>query len=217
MQMPTTMPMPTAQRNNDHHPIASSPTHYFFGLGNPGAQYAGTRHNIGFAVLTALARVLSSESDPRWKIGRRGAFALHRHALSAHPVCLVKPLTFVNCSGEVMMPLKKIGIPLDRMVIVYDNLDLPIGAIRLKTSGSAGGHNGIASIIRAIGSDFPRIAIGIGRPLYSGQVHGYVLAAPPAEERVLLDQAVQRVCRSYVDHPEHTFTERMEYLHRRVS
>lgn len=191
-------------------------THYFLGLGNPGPKYADTRHNVGFAVINQLASLLRLDSAPSWEVGKRGAFGLFRHSAADCAFCLVKPLTFVNQSGAVLPYLAKIGIPLDQLVVVYDNLDLPLGSIKLKHSGSSGGHNGLRSIIDAIGETFFRIGIGIGRPQYSGQVHNYVLAVPPSEEQALLGEAVSRVCRSYLDYPRQRFIQRMEYLHRRL-
>lgn len=164
-----------------------------------------------------MARELCPDiMGPRWKVGKRGLFAAFWHNGSDCSFCLVKPLTFVNQSGSTMSYLAKVGIPPDQLVVVYDNLDLPLGSVKLKRSGSSGGHNGLVSIIRAISDEFFRIGIGIGRPKYSGEVQRYVLSAPPSEEQELLTEAVNSVCRSYLDYPKQSFAQRMEYLHRRV-
>lgn len=168
-------------------------------------------------MIDSLARALSLEMSPHWEVGKRGLFALSRHIGTDCCFCLVKPLTFVNQSGVAMLYLAKIGIPLDQLVIVYDNLDLPLGAVKLKHKGSSGGHNGLVSVTRAIGADFMRIGIGIGRPEYSGEVHRYVLSAAPSDDQVMITEAVNRVCRSYLDYPLQSFAQRMEYLHRRAS
>ena len=165
-------------------------------------------------VVDVLAQELSTEPHPRWEVGRRGLFARYRHECAECAFCLIKPLTFVNLSGQSMVGLTKIGIDPLNLTIVYDNLDLAVGAIKLKMHGGSGGHNGIASIIMAIGGDFARVAIGIGRPQHSGQVQHYVLSVPPAEEGQRIDHAAQRVCQSYLRHPQHSFEQRMEYLHR---
>lgn len=199
------------------HPSTTSvPAHYLLGLGNPGPKYADTRHNIGFMVLEMLARTLSAQSSPSWEVGRHGLFATHRHTHPDYAFCLVKPLTFVNLSGATIPALARIGIPARKIVIIYDNLDLPLGNIKIKYSGGSGGHNGLKSIIDTIGSVFPRIGIGIGRPQYAGQMEQYVLSTPPEEERTVLREAVRRVCHSFFEHPTHTLEQRMEYLHRRV-
>lgn len=191
--------------------------HYFVGLGNPGRKYCDTRHNIGFAVLDTLARALSPQSTPYWESGKRGLFALFRYNSPSCCFLLVKPNTFMNNSGLVLPHLARAGIPLEEILVVYDNLDLALGAIKLKQSGSSGGHNGLASIIHTLGAKFMRIGIGIGRPQYRGEVERYVLSRPRTDEQETLTQAVERVCASYLEHPAHSFSQRMEYLHRRAS
>jgi PTH1 family peptidyl-tRNA hydrolase len=131
------------------------------GLGNPGKTYAHNRHNAGFRCLNYFARLHSIRFDHRQcraKVGiseRRGEKLL-----------LAKPRTFVNLSGNpVACLVRKHAIPLSDLLVIYDDLDLPLGKIRLRQSGGSGGHKGMNSIIYALGSeDFPRIRVGIGRP-----------------------------------------------------
>jgi PTH1 family peptidyl-tRNA hydrolase len=159
------------------------------GLGNPGKTYAHNRHNVGFRCLNHFARLHSIRFDHRQcraKVGiseRRGEKLL-----------LAKPGTFVNLSGEsVACLVRKHDIPLSDLLIIYDDLDLPLGKIRLRQNGSSGGHKGMNSIISALGSEeFPRIRVGIGRPQGERQsinedaIVNYVLSDfSPQEEAVI--------------------------------
>ena len=131
------------------------------GLGNPGRIYAENRHNIGYRCISHLAKLHSIEINRRQCHSQVGS-----GKISEVKVVLVKPLTFVNQSGEaVSCLLHSYDIPPSDLIVVYDDLDLPLGKLRLRPEGSAGGHRGINSIISALGSeDFPRIKVGIGRP-----------------------------------------------------
>ena len=130
------------------------------GLGNPGAKYRGTRHNIGFAVVDELAR--------RWGIGFESApfdalIAKGRPA-GLDPVLLAKPLTFMNASGEATGALMRyFRIEIGDVLIVVDEVQLPLGKLRARTGGTAGGHNGLKSIIAHLGEDVARLRIGVGR------------------------------------------------------
>jgi PTH1 family peptidyl-tRNA hydrolase len=133
------------------------------GLGNPGPQYKGTRHNVGFEVVDELARRASVgfESAPadalmaRWR--RPGDSP-------GHAVLLVKPLTFMNLSGQAVGELSRyFKIEVADLIIVVDEVHLPLGRLRARTSGSAGGHNGLKSIIAHLGDAFPRLRVGVGR------------------------------------------------------
>ena len=133
------------------------------GLGNPGAQYAGTRHNIGFAVVDELARraAVRFESAPaealmaRWRRPEDGA---------KNDVLLVKPLTFMNLSGQAVGELSRyFKIDAGDVLIVVDEVQLPLGRLRARQRGSAGGHNGLKSIIAHLGDTFPRLRLGVGR------------------------------------------------------
>lgn len=164
------------------------------GLGNPGEAYARHRHNVGFWVIDELAR----QARVRPKVtGSTMAIAIGR--LAETDVALVKPRTFVNRSGEaIRQALAWTGLSLERLVVVHDDLDLPVGALRLRQGGGHGGHNGLKSIIATVGAEFIRVRIGIGRPVVDGEpswdpevVAEYVLSVPPADEMERLTEAAR--------------------------
>jgi PTH1 family peptidyl-tRNA hydrolase len=166
------------------------------GLGNPGSEYAANRHNIGYRVVNRLARRHGIELDVS------GKASLGSGTIAGREVTLAKPRAFVNTSGPVVWNLVK-RLKLDdarELLVVYDELDLPAGKIRLRPRGGHGGYKGLQSIIDAVGSDdFPRLRIGIGRPLANGEpswepdvVASHVLSDPPPDERELLDDAAER-------------------------
>jgi PTH1 family peptidyl-tRNA hydrolase len=165
-----------------------SARHLVVGLGNPGPKYAGTRHNVGFMVVDLLSRrhriaVKSLQHGARVGEGE----------IVSEPVALVKPLTFMNVCGRAIAPLaSRHSLPPGNVVVVYDDADLPIGKIRIRARGSAGGHNGIKSIISALGSsEFPRIRIGIGRSS-GGDLVDHVLSGFRPAERAAIDRAIER-------------------------
>ena len=131
------------------------------GLGNPGKNYVHNRHNVGFRCLNHFARLHSIRFDHRQCRARIGIGQIRGEKL-----LLAKPGTFMNLSGNsVACLVHKHGIPLSDLLIIYDDLDLPLGKIRLRQNGGSGGHKGMNSIIAALDSeDFPRIRVGIGRP-----------------------------------------------------
>ncbi|MEJ5256784.1 MAG: aminoacyl-tRNA hydrolase [Fervidobacterium sp.] len=146
------------------------------GLGNPGEKYENTRHNVGFMVLDKLSK--------SWK---RGINYLYSDInIFGEKVRLVKPTTYMNLSGEVFKYL-----PHDDIIVVYDDLDLPLGRIRIRKNGSAGGHNGIKSIISFIGQDFPRIRIGIGPKPQDVDAADYVLSNFSQEEFEKLEKVME--------------------------
>lgn len=157
------------------------------GLGNPGKRYSETRHNLGFKVVNELARRHQVEKEE----SRFDAIIGHCR-IGAEKVLLLKPLTYMNLSGRSVQPLMRFyKIPLQDLVVVYDDMDLPKASLRIRTTGSSGGHKGIASIIELLASpDFARIRVGIGRPPYG--VTEWVLSAPPAEERLDFEAVVLR-------------------------
>jgi peptidyl-tRNA hydrolase, PTH1 family len=162
------------------------------GLGNPGSQYEHTRHNVGFRVVDMLA------TKHGWKWERRGRAMLASGSLGAEKVVLIKPLTYMNNSGEAVGELVHwYKVQPEDVLVVYDELDLPVGRLRLRSNGTAGGHNGLSSIIRYLHTNqFPRLRVGIGRPTNSHmQTVDYVLGVPIGDERILLttaeDQAVE--------------------------
>jgi PTH1 family peptidyl-tRNA hydrolase len=156
------------------------------GLGNPGTEYSGTRHNVGFDVVDELARRWAVKLK-KWKTTADVAVA------KAHDVVLVEPRTFMNESGlavGAVMAFYKIE-PADVLVIV-DEVQLPLGKLRLRRSGSAGGHNGLKSVIAHVGQDFPRLRIGVERGHPDAALRHHVLSKFPPGERDVVERAVSR-------------------------
>jgi PTH1 family peptidyl-tRNA hydrolase len=149
------------------------------GLGNPGKQYETTRHNAGFRVVDLLARSFSFSLQER-----KFQAAWGSGMIEGQKILLFKPLTFMNRSGEAVGEmLRYFGVPASQMLVVHDDLDLSCGRIRLVRRGGAGGHRGIQSILQHIGNqDFPRLKLGIGRPMHREPVEAYVLKSPYPEE-----------------------------------
>lgn len=139
------------------------------GLGNPGPKFVFTRHNIGFRVLDALAE----KHHASWHT--KGNAEVAQIALNDRTILLVKPVTFMNSSGQVLPHLAKQGIKKENIVVVHDELELPFGKLKVRTGGSAKGHNGLRSIIENIGPEFMRLSVGIDRPLNREEVPDYVL------------------------------------------
>ncbi len=150
------------------------------GLGNPGKEYEHTRHNVGFQVVDRLISSYSPGMVER-KFRASWGFAM----AEGRKILFVKPLTFMNRSGEAVGEIiKYFGIPPGRMLVIHDDLDLPFARIRIAQRGGSGGHKGIQSIIDHIGSpDFPRLKIGIGRPKHGEPVETFVLQLPYPEDR----------------------------------
>jgi len=162
------------------------------GLGNPGRQYELTRHNVGFMAVDRLAK--------RWNIAIRQE--KHRALIGegltpgGERVALIKPMTFMNLSGEAVrsfLDYRKVSV--DDLLVIYDDMDTPFGKLRLRYKGSAGGHNGIRSIIGRLGTEqFRRIRVGISRPPAGVDPVDYVLSPFHAEERAALEELLERVC-----------------------
>src|SRR5437868_4206745 len=159
------------------------------GLGNPGKQYDQTRHNIGFAVIDELAHRFHISLDQAKFKGIYGSTMVN-----GEKVFLLKPLTYMNLSGESIGPLMDyFQIDLEDLLVIYDDLDLPVGKIRLRQKGSAGGHNGIKSTISHLGTqEFNRIRIGIDRPQQGMSIPDYVLGKFPEQEQALITEAVNK-------------------------
>ena len=156
-------------------------------LGNPGADHARDRHNAGFWLADTLASRwrLSFSAEKKFKgdVARLGA--------GSETVWLLKPMTFMNVSGEAVQPLcafHKISAP--EVLVVHDELDLPPGTVRLKESGGHGGHNGLRDIHRVIGSHYKRLRVGVGHPGDSARVLSHVLGAPTADEQIAIDVGI---------------------------
>ncbi len=163
--------------------------HLVVGLGNPGTEYDGTRHNVGFEVIDALARVGATEG---FRQSKRCLIA--KALLAGSPCMLVKPQLFMNLSGEALGPLAHFyKVPTDRILVVHDELDFAPGEVRLKPGGGHGGHNGLRDLLLHLTGDFPRVRLGIGKPRVRGKGMGagFVLGHPQGAERQALDDGVQ--------------------------
>ena len=159
------------------------------GLGNPGVQYAATRHNVGFMVVDALAHEAGIEG---WSSSCRSLVS--RAMIAGRETLLAKPLTYMNLSGQALsLLLSENGLPLQDTLLIVDDFNLPFGRIRLRTSGSAGGHHGLESVIRAVESEeFLRVRLGIGEedaPLDKAQ---FVLSDFPPERGAELSDMIRR-------------------------
>jgi peptidyl-tRNA hydrolase, PTH1 family len=180
---------PTSTPEAGRGPQSSLPA-MVVGLGNPGREYAAHRHNIGFRVVDALARA------------HGGAFARRKGAkarvaegrVGDCAILLVKPQTFMNLSGQSVVRLSRAhAIPPEQILVVYDDLDLPLGRLRLRPEGGSGGHKGMRSIIDALGTQaFPRLRVGIDRPPTGIDPTEYVLQPFDREEQPLVAEVVQR-------------------------
>jgi len=165
-------------------------------LGNPGKTYAHNRHNVGFKCLNYFARLHSIRLDHRQCRAKVGIGEVRGEKL-----LLAKPITFVNLSGKsVACLVHKHGIPLSDLLVIYDDLDLPLGKIRLRQNGGSGGHKGMNSIISALGSEeFPRIRVGIGRPQGGKQsisedaIVNYVLSDFSPQEEAIIKPVIVKV------------------------
>ena len=156
------------------------------GLGNPGEEYADTYHNIGFRVLDRIA----DQQHVRFKERCGPALISGKVVLGSQPAVLVMPMTFMNHSGAALPPvLERFESTVRDLVVVYDDIALPLGKLRVRQKGSAGGHNGIKSIISTLGSDeFLRVRVGIQPDREVGDVRDFVLSRVTKGDRTLLDQ-----------------------------
>ena len=156
------------------------------GLGNPGEEYADTYHNVGFRVVQRIA----AEQGARTRERCGPALVSSKLVLAGQPAAVVMPQTFMNKSGAALEPVwERFESSAQQTIVVYDDLALPLGKLRVRQKGSAGGHNGIKSIISALGSDeFLRVRIGILPDREVGDVRDFVLSRVAKADRVLLDQ-----------------------------
>ncbi|MCS7208901.1 MAG: aminoacyl-tRNA hydrolase [Fimbriimonadales bacterium] len=180
---------------------ALTPSRLILGLGNPGAQYAPTRHNVGFWTVDLLAQRHGIELKTRRHSSKLGV-----GVIGGTPVVLAKPQTYMNLSGAAAHALlQAYHLQPEQMLVVFDDIWLAPGVVRVRAKGSAGGHNGMKSIIAALGTEaFPRVRIGIGQPPEGTDLAEYVLSPPPPDERPLLDAAVQRAadaCEAWLTEP----------------
>jgi len=159
------------------------------GLGNPGPRYAANRHNVGFCCLERLAVAHDLAFDKRQKQAHVALGTVH-----GRRVILAQPQTFMNESGRAVAPLARFyQVEVERLLVVYDDLDLPLGTVRLRPAGGSGGHKGMRSIIEHLGGQgFPRLRIGIGRPPGQMDPAAYVLQDFSAEEKPLVEEVLER-------------------------
>jgi PTH1 family peptidyl-tRNA hydrolase len=158
------------------------------GLGNPGARYRATRHNIGFRVVERLAE--------RWEIaldGRRHDADVGVGVVAGARALLAMPRTFMNASGESVAKLRRAHrLRSAEVIAVYDDLDLPLGRVRIRGSGRAGGHRGVASLIAVLGAEFARVRVGIGRPPGDRDPVDFVLERFAPAEHLVVEEAIER-------------------------
>ncbi|MCX7770545.1 MAG: aminoacyl-tRNA hydrolase [Proteobacteria bacterium] len=162
-------------------------TWLIIGLGNPGKKYENTRHNIGFNVINLFAEEI------KISFLNKKIYDLGEGYLGSTPIFLLKPLTFMNLSGKAVVDFVKYknSIEGSKTIVIYDDLDLPLGKLRLKWNGSGGGHRGVNSVISEWGTkDFFHLKIGIGRPPLKQLVENYVLEKFNKEEREIIDSAI---------------------------
>ena len=159
------------------------------GLGNPGQKYEDTRHKMGFLTVELLAEKTGVKLN---KVKFKSAYNIMRFAGCK---CLVmKPQTYMNLSGEaVREAVQFYKIPADHVLVIYDDISLPVGKLRVRPTGSAGGHNGIKNIIAHLGTqDFPRVKIGVGAPGADGDMVDWVIGAPSQAERKVLMESFEK-------------------------
>lgn len=164
------------------------------GLGNPGPKFFKTRHNIGFRIIDALAQKYGGH----WRTQGDQVSLKEIAEISFHRknVFLIKPQTFMNNSGQALISLAKQGIRPENILVVHDELELPFGQLKIKTGGSAKGHNGLKSIITYVGDAFHRLRCGVGRPAEREKVPDYVLenfTESLADVDNMIDRAVQEI------------------------
>lgn len=169
-------------------PIDNTMKYLIVGLGNIGAEYEGTRHNCGFMVVDAMAK----EAGATWSLERHAYKTEIRH--KGRTLILLKPTTYMNLSGKAVkywMQAEK--IELENLMIISDDIALPVGTIRMKKQGSGGGHNGLGNIEELLGTNaYPRLRIGVGDNFSKGRQIDYVLGTFSAEEQALLDPAIEQ-------------------------
>ncbi len=175
------------------------PALIIIGLGNPGKEYAGTRHNVGFWAIDALA---AEFGEGEWKANQKFLGDTLEGRIVTAPLFFLKPGTFMNRSGEAAKKnLSYYKLPPTQLLVLCDDIDLPVGEIRLRESGGAGSHNGLKSVAEQIGENFPRVRIGIlgsdaprGSFLKAGMdLSTYVLSKPSASEKKRIEQSIKEI------------------------
>jgi len=181
------------------------------GLGNPGEEYENTRHNLGFRVVDGLVKLLRAKGPYEEALSH-----LYKARVGGREVLLAKPMTYMNNSGLAVENLvEEYRIEPQELLVVYDDLDLPPGQVRMRLKGSSGGHRGMESVIKHLGTqNFPRVRIGIGRPKKKEEVVDYVLSPFSPEEEKLIDRAVKKAVRCVVRALELSPEEALEFCNR---
>jgi PTH1 family peptidyl-tRNA hydrolase len=178
------------------------------GLGNPGAQYARTRHNVGFWLIDRLDANLRNDAKYHAEIGTA--------SIGGERLVLMKPTTFMNRSGQAVGAYARFfRIPPAQILVVHDELDLAPGTVRLKQGGGHGGHNGLRDVSAQLGADYLRLRIGIGHPGSADLVTDYVLGNPAPDDRLAIEQAIDRAIERLADIVQGRFDQVMNELNRR--
>ena len=171
------------------------------GLGNPGLKYRNTRHNVGFKVINLWAKSLGIRLS-----GRRFRSRNTRTTFQDKSVILLRPLTYMNQSGKsIRACVDFFDLKAENILVIHDDIDLPLGKIRVVRNGGAGGHKGILSVVHHLGTrEFPRLKIGVGRPRYDGEsIEDYVLRPFYGDEKEIIQEMIQlaiRACELFIAH-----------------
>jgi PTH1 family peptidyl-tRNA hydrolase len=166
------------------------------GLGNPEADYSKTRHNMGFNTINKIAEKYSIEVNKKKFDGLIG-----EGSIEGEKVILLKPQTYMNLSGKsIVQVVNFYKIPLDNICVIYDDMDIEKGKIKIRKKGSAGSHNGMKSVISELGTtEFTRIRVGIGKPEFEGDAINYVIGAIPEEEVKILDEGTSTAAEAMIE------------------
>jgi PTH1 family peptidyl-tRNA hydrolase len=159
------------------------------GLGNPESDYSKTRHNMGFNVINSLAKAYDIDISRKKFEAEFGSGIIENEK-----VILIKPQTFMNLSGKAVIEFVNFyKVPLEDLIIIYDDMDIDISKIRIRKLGSPGSHNGMKSIVNILADDrFPRVRVGIGKPTYEEDIINYVIGPIPEEEQKALNEGVEK-------------------------
>lgn len=191
---------------------------FIAGLGNPGPRYSRTRHNFGFMLVDRLIALWADQPDAvissRSGSGKADVWDVCFHADQTRWL-VAKPLDFMNRSGPpIQLLCRRNGIPAERILVLHDELDLPLGQIRFKFSGGLAGHNGLKSLVESLGTkDFARLRLGIGRPEHPVAMADYVLSPFMASEIPVLDKTLARAAEATQTYCRYGLAEAMQQLH----
>ena len=166
------------------------------GLGNPEEEYSKTRHNMGFNVINKLQEKYGIEVNKKKFDGLLGD-----GIIEGEKVLLLKPQTYMNLSGKsIIQVVNFYKIPVEDIIVIYDDIDIEPGLIRIRKKGSSGSHNGMKSVVAELGSeDFPRVRVGIGKPKYNNDMINYVIGAIPNEELEKLEEGTTKASEAIVE------------------